>query len=86
MHAIIIFLFGLVYLDLTICWGRNVILIVDRVRSAISPRVDPLRVMRRVPKMDQAIGPRDLLDRILLNQTHTEFDLEEPNWDLETRN
>ncbi len=44
-------------------------LIVNWVRSAISPRVDHLSVMRRVPKY-QAIRPRkDQLGWVLLNQT-----------------
>ncbi len=44
------------------------VLTVDRVRSAIGPRGDPLDVMRRVP-MDQATGSRkDPLGRVLLNQ------------------
>ncbi len=61
-------------------------LTVDRVSSAIGPRVDPLSVMRCVPKRDQAIGSRrDPLGWVLLNQTLTEFGLEEPNWGLEAK-
>ncbi len=50
------------------------------VRKGIDLRVDSLGVMRCVPKRNQAIGPRrDLFGWVLLNQTLTEFSLEEPH-------